>query len=586
VVDRPNLRRAIVAVPFVAAIGLAIRLDHGPVLSTADATRPGFMLRDETRAAGINFVHQRPTLDPKLANIEPHIAALGASVSVTDFDGDGWPDLYFTNSRFGAPNALYRNRGDGTLEDVAARAGLADLNRPGEGVSMGSVWGDFDNDGREDVLVYRYGYLALFKNIDGTHFQDVTAAAGLKRWVNSNGAIWLDYDRDGLLDLYVTAYFRDDVDLWHITTTRIMHNSFEYANNGGKNLLFHNLGGGKFEDVTDRMGVGSTRWTLAAASADFNEDGWPDIYLANDYGPEELYLNDHGKRFTLSGAGLESESKSGMSVSLGDAYNRGRLDVFVTNISERGYLFQNNNLRLNEMPEHARFTKIGDATVANAGWAWGAQFGDLNNDGSNELFVANGFISADRSKSYWYSMSKIAGANGNLFEDAKSWPAFGSASLSGYERSRVYLNRGLAGWVDVAAAVGVRDEYDGRAVALADLSNHGALDVIVANQNEPALLYRNTPDRTNHWIAFKLVGTKSNRSAIGAEVVLESGEIKQKRVVDGGMGFASQNDRRVHFGLGHNEWVDRVVIRWPSGRQQVLSNPAIDQIHSITEPAR
>jgi len=586
VVDRPILRRAIVAVPFFAAIGLAIRLDRGPVLSPADASHPGFMLRDATRAAGITFVHQRPFLDAKLANIEPHIAALGAGVSVADFDGDGWPDLYFTNSRFGSPNALYHNRRDGTFEDVAPRAGLADLNRAGEGVSMGSVWGDFDNDGREDVLVYRYGYLALFKNLDGQHFQDVTAAAGLRRWVNSNGAIWLDYDRDGLLDLYVTAYFRDSVDLWHIMSTRIMHNSFEFANNGGKNLLFHNLGGGKFEDVTDRMGVGSTRWTLAAASADFNSDGWPDIYLANDYGPEELYLNDHGRRFTLSGAGLESESKSGMSVALGDAYNRGRLDVFVTNISERGYLFQNNNLRLNEMLEHARFSKIGDATVADAGWAWGAQFGDLNNDGFNELFVANGFISAGRAKSYWYSMSKIAGANRNLFEDARSWPAFGNASLSGYERSRVYLNRGLAGWVDVAAAVGARDEYDGRAVALADLSNRGALDVIVANQNQPALLYRNTPDPKNHWIALKLLGTRSNRSAIGAEVLLESGDLKQKRVVDGGMGFASQNDRRVHFGLGHNEWVDRLVIRWPSGAQQVLANPAVDHIHTITEPTR
>jgi hypothetical protein len=238
------------------------------------------------------------------------------------------------------------------------------------------------------------------------------------------------------------------------------------------------------------------------------------------------------------------------------------------------------------MPEHGRFSKIADATVADAGWAWGAQFGDLNNDGSNELFVANGFISADRTKSYWYSMSKIAGANRNLFEDARSWPAFGNASLSGYERSRVFLNRGVGGWVDVAAAVGVRDEYDGRAVALADLSNRGVLDVIVANQNQPALLYRNHVEAADHWITFRLVGTRSNRSAIGAEAVLESGGSQQRRVVDGGMGFASQNDRRVHFGLGQSEWVDRVVIRWPSGRQQVLSNPAVDQIHTITEPAR
>jgi hypothetical protein len=570
-------------VPFLGALLLAMRLDRGPARSAADAAHPGFVLRDETAKAGINFVHHRPSFDPKLANVEPHVAALGASVSVADFDGDGWPDLYFTNSRFGEPNALYRNRGDGTFEDVAASAGLADLNRAGDGVSMGAVWGDFDNDGREDVLVYRYGYLALFRNVDGRRFEDVTAQAGLRRWVNSNGAIWVDYDRDGLLDLYVTAYFRD-VDLWHLATTKIMHNSFEFATNGGKNLLFHNLGGGKFEDVTDKTGVGSTRWTLAAAAADFNGDGWPDIYLANDYGPEELYLNDHGQRFTLTTAGLESESKSGMAVALGDAFNRGRLDAFVTNISERGYLFQNNNLRLNEMSEAGRFRNIAEGEIADAGWAWGAQFGDLNNDGANELFVANGFISADRQKTYWYSMSKIAGANGRFFEDAATWPAFGNASLSGYEQSRVYLNRGVAGWVDVAKKVGVTDLYDGRAVALADLSNRGAVDVIVANQNQPPVLYRDYPDSSNHWIAFRLVGTRSNRSAIGAEVLLESGDLRQRRIVDGGSGFASQNDRRLHFGLGSREWVDRIIIQWPSGAKQVLTRPTIDRILTVTEP--
>jgi enediyne biosynthesis protein E4 len=582
----PALKRGLIALPFLLTIGLVRRSNDAYGRSIADASRPAFELKDETSRAGIRFVHRTVSLDPKLSNVEPHIVALGAGVSVGDFDGDGWQDLYFTNSRFGEPNALYRNRSDGSFEDVAARAGVADLNRPGAGASMGSVWGDFDNDGREDLLVYRYGYLALLRNVDGTRFDDVTEAAGLHRWVNSNGAIWLDYDRDGLLDLYVTAYFRDDVDLWNVRTTRIMHNSFEYATNGGKNLLFHNTGGGKFEDVTDRMGVGSTRWTLAAASADFNGDGWPDIYLANDYGPEELFLNEQGKRFVLTTAGLESESKSGMSVALGDVYNRGRLDVFVTNISARGYLFQNNNLRLNELAEQKKFRNAADPAVADAGWAWGAQFGDLNNDGTDELFVANGFISANRDKSYWYSMSKIAGAHKSLFEDARSWPAFGDASLSGFERSRVFLNRGVAGWVDVAAQVGVRDDLDGRAVAIADLSNRGAQDVIVANQGQPALLYRGYPDANNHWIAFKLAATRSNRSAIGAEVVVEYNGRTQRRVVDGGMGFASQNDRRPHFGLGTAERVERVVIYWPSGTVQVIRDPAVDRLNTIVEPSR
>jgi enediyne biosynthesis protein E4 len=584
---RPSARRAIIAVPFIAAILLAMRLDRGPIRSSADASRPGFTLRDVTAEAGIHFQHRRPTFDPKIAGVEPHVAALGAAVSVADFDGDDWPDLYFTNSRFGEPNALYRNKGDGTFENVAASAGLADLNRPGEGVSMGAVWGDIDNDGREDVLVYRYGYLSLFHNVDGKRFEDVTERAGLHRWVNSNGAIWLDYDRDGKLDLYVTAYFRSDIDLWHLASTRIMHKSFEYADNGGKNLLFHNLGDGKFEDVTARMGVGSTRWTLAAASADLDGDGWPDIYLANDYGPEELYHNDQGKRFTLvASAGLESESKSGMSVTLGDAFNRGRLDAYVTNISERGYIFQNNNLRVNDLRESRRFRNVAEGAVADAGWAWGAQFGDFNNDGANELFVANGFISADRNQSYWYAMSKIAGANARFFEDASTWPAFGNASLSGYERSRVYLNRGVAGWVDVADRVGVNDLYDGRAVALGDLFNRGAVDVVVANQNQPALLYRDQTDSSNHWIAFKLVGTRSNRSAIGAEVTIEATGLVQRRVVDGGSGFASQNDRRPHFGLGKREWVDRVVVDWPSGAHQVLARPPIDRVVTLVAPAR
>jgi len=579
-------RRLIVSGLFLGAIGLVAYLGQARDASLAGIGHPGFRLEEVSADVGIDFRHHRPTLDPVFDNIAPHIAGVGAGVSVTDANRDGWPDLYFTNSRFDEPNALYLNQGDGRFVEMAASAGVANLNQKSEGVSMGSVWGDYDNDGLEDLLVYRYGYLRLYRNLGSLQFEDVTASAGLRRWVNSNGAIWFDFDRDGLLDLYVTAYFRSDVNLWNPVTTRIMHNSFEFAANGGRNLLFRNVGDGRFEDVTERMGVGSTRWTLAAASADFNADGWPDLYLANDYGPEEFFVNEGGTRFVLTRAGLETDSKSGMSVSLGDMSNRGRLDVFVTNISERGYLFQDNNLRLNLLAEVGRFEDVASGVVADAGWAWGAQFGDLNNDGWNDLYVLNGFVSADRDKSYWYEMSKVAGANGNIFEDARNWPAMGSTSLSGYERSRVLLNLGASGWVDVADSVGVTDEYDGRAVALVDLFNRGVLDVVIANQDQPATVYRNTVTPGNHWIGFALEGTRSNRSAIGAEVVIEFSGGHQRKVVDGGMGFASQNDRRLHFGLGSAGRVERAVIHWPSGMTQILTDLAVDRLHHVVEPDR
>ena len=577
------MRRLVVTLAFLAAIVLVVVLNSRAAGSAVRGSATSIRLQEVADSIGIDFVHQAPTLDPKVQHIAPHIAALGACVSVADFNNDGNPDLYFTSSRFGASNALYLNTGEGTFHDHSAHAGVGALNRAGEGVSMGAVWGDYDNDGFEDLFISKWGYQQLFKNNGNGTFTDVTEQAGLRRWMNSNGAVWLDFDRDGLLDLYVTGYFRSDLDFWNLRTTRIMQHSWEFATNGGKNLLFKNLGNGRFQDVTDSLGVGSTRWTLAAASADFNDDGWPDLYLANDYGPEELYLNKEGKRFELARAGLQDDSKSGMAVAIGDVYNRGRHDVFVTNISEKGFLFQGNNLRINFLKELDRFDEVASGVVADAGWAWGAQFGDLNNDGLLDLVIANGFISADSTRSYWYAMSKIAGAQGNIFEDARNWPAIGKASLSGYERSRVLLNRGADGFEDVAEAAGVTDLLDGRAVAMADLTNRGVLDVVVANENARPVIYENRFSSDAKWVELKLVGTRSNRSAIGAEVTVEFGNVRQRQVVDGGSGFCSQNDRRLHFGLGR-ERPGRVIIRWPSGKEQIVEGLQADQLHVITEP--
>jgi len=555
-----------------------------------EAPRPGkasgIRFREVAREVGIDFVHGATTVDPDVANIAAQITAVGAAVSVCDADGDGHPDLYAISSADGAANALYRNRGDGTFEDVAARAGLAELNVPGELACMGSVWADYDNDGDQDVFVYGWGQGQLLRNEGQLRFVRVTAESGLAFRANSNAATWFDYDEDGWLDLYVTGYFAEEHDLRALETTRIMHDSFEFARNGGRNRLYRSLGDGTFEDVTEEAGVGSTRWTYAAVAADFDRDGWPDLYLANDYGPEELFLNRDGERFELaSGIGLEGESKSGMCVALGDVWSQGKLSVFVTNISRRGYLFQGNNLRVSMLDVQGPMLQLADGDVADCGWAWGAQFGDLDDDGFQDLVVANGFISASRERDYWYQMSKISLATGDVVADAALWPAFEDRSLSGFERTRVLRNLGTstARFVEIGREVGLDDHYDGRAVALADLDGDGRLDVVIANQRGPLLVYKNESEGSGRWIAFDLRGTLGNRDAIGAEVELEFADRRQLQVVTSACGFAAQNERRLHFGLGSDPGAVRAVVRWPSGARTQLEDPELDRVHVVTE---
>ena len=331
----------------------------------------GVRFREVAHELGIRFTHEATRVDERIAHVAAHVTAVGAGVSVTDADADGWPDLYAVTSAHGARNALFVNRGGTAFEDVAPAAGLADLNREGEGCSMGSVWADADGDGREDVYVYKWGRGQLFLNRGALRFADATPGSGLERWMNGNAATWTDYDRDGVLDLYVAGYFPEEHDLWNLRTTRIFHDSFEFARNGGRNYLYRGRGDGTFEDVTDEVCAGTTRWTYAAVAADLDRDGWPDLYVANDYGTEELFLNREGRRFELAAdAGLSGESKSGMCVALGDVRNEGRLAVFVTNISRRGFLFQGNNLRLNLLPETGTLVQTAGGAVADCGWAW------------------------------------------------------------------------------------------------------------------------------------------------------------------------------------------------------------------------
>ncbi len=581
----------LLATPFVIKrISARREADRSKADAATALARHGFYLEEVSHAAGINFVHQAPVLDPKLGPIMPEVASMGAGVSIVDFDRDGWPDIYVTNTAIGSKNALYRNMHDGTFKDVAEEMGIADVNQPGTGVSTGAVWGDYDNDGYEDLFLIKWGRPELFHNDHGHGFRRVSEQAGLPPWINANTAIWFDYDGDGLLDLFVGGYYSEDIDLWHLNTTRIMPDSFEYAKNGGRKYLFHNLGNGKFEEVSEKVGINSRHWALAAAAADLRGTGHPDLFIANDYGVSELYFND-GKRFQEVGerTGVGFAPKSGMNAAFGDILNQGKYAVYVSNISEDGILIQGNNLwvpKQGTSGDAIQYENLArDFGVELGGWSFGAQFGDLNNDGNLDLYLANGYISLDRNRSYWYDFSKVAGGNSTIIGDAKNWPAFEGRSLSGYQNKKVWINDGAGKFIDVAQAVGVTDTYDGRAVALADLWNRGVLDVVVANQKGPLLVYKNTVAPENQWIEFELEGTSSNRSAIGAQVTMYWNGQQQVQEVSGGSGFAAQNDRRLHFGLGKNPRIEKVVIRWPSSKVQTMDRPAIGQLHKIKEPA-
>ena len=565
---------------------------EGKAAPSAALARYGFALQEVAAQAGLGVTHQAPTLDPKLNAIMPQVASMGASVAVADFDRDGWDDLYVCSSGEHAPNHLFRNLHNGKFQDVAQQMGVASINSPESGVSMGAVWGDCDNDGFEDLLIYKWGRPELWLNKGGKKFVRAQNS-GLPAWMNANSAVWLDFDGDGKLDLFLGGYYSEKLNLWHLASTRIMPESFEYAQNGGRKYLMRNLGGGHFQDVTAQMGLTSRRWALAACAADVSGSGHPDLFVANDYGVAELWQNQGGKKFRDVGpaSGVGAAPKSGMNVAWGDAFNSGQLCAYVTNISEEGVLLQGNNLWVprgkgeDGSPRYVNMAR--ESGVELGGWSFGAQFGDLNNDGHLDLYLTNGYISASK-ESYWYDYSKVAGGNSEIIGDAANWPPMKGRSLSGFQAKRVWLSDGAGRFNEVAQSVGATDRFDGRAVALGDFENKGALDVVVANQRGPLLFYRNTVSPRNGWVEFDLRGSKSNASAIGAQLTLfwsgSGGAQQQKQEVAGGSGFCAQNSRRLHFGLGPGPRIERAVVRWPSGREQTLSAPQPNQTHVLKEP--
>jgi tetratricopeptide (TPR) repeat protein len=553
---------------------------------------------DVTRDAGFAHVHERPVLDSKLDNIMPWMSSVGAAAAAGDYDNDGWVDLYVTNSRKGVANLLYRNNGDGTFSDVAASAGV-DLANDVRGVSTDCIWADLDNDGWLDLYVVRWGTdLLFYNNGDGT-FRDVTHDRFTRAdghpgtpWANGNAVVAVDFDLDGRLDLYVGNYFRD-IDLWNLDTTSIMHDSFETSRNAGRNALYRQQADGSFVDVAEDLDVADVGWTLAVGFADMNNDGWPDLYVANDFGPDQLFYNDGAGGFVnASERAIGPDTRKGMNVDFGDFNNDGWIDVYVTNITTAEYLQEGNMLWRNNGPDADGVTRFMDISpesgTYDGGWGWGAKFLDYDLDGDLDVFAVNGFISAG-DESYWYDLASWT-VLGKDPADARNWPEIGDRSFSGYEAYRFFRNEGHETFREIAKPIGVSSDRDGRGVVWLDYDNDGDLDLYVANQGQPPHLFRNDLNSDRHWLEVRLRGdpaTGTNADAVGTRVTVVAGQERQFRERDGGTGFSGQSDPRVHFGLGDHDRVDLLEVRWPDGGIQYLENVSADRLVTVRQdPAR
>jgi enediyne biosynthesis protein E4 len=602
---------------------------------TTQSSGEGVLFREVSRKAGVSFVHTKPLFDSKLDNIMPWMTAVGASASAADYENSGHVGVFLTNSGHGSHNALLRNEGTvggvPQFRDVAAEVGLADLNQ--DGSCMAAAWGDYDNDGFPDLYIVREGASnLLFHNVpmlddrgrqvlDSSGvprrtFVNVTGPAGVGYAGHGVGALWFDFDHDGKLDLLVANYFPahylnpnhaetpERLDLWHVKETSFMAESFNDARNGGGVLLYHNDGNGQFSEIHKSVGLTYTGWALSVGTADLTNDGWQDIYVANDFGADDLYINvaggPYGRTFVRVEGGITADkigrdTKKGMNVDFGDFDHSGYLSIYVTNIVRPRILPEGNMLWVGRndpvRPGRRNFTDAAEQLgVHDCGWGWGAKFVDVNNDGWLDLFVLNGFVSANPKKSYWYELQNMVSDYRTIIADSKNWPPMEDKSLSGYQKSCLFV-QGSGRFHDVAESAGITDEYDGRGVAIADFNNDGATDFFVSNQGQPALLYLNElyhvcrPGMCPHWIGLALHGngTSSNRDAIGARVVLETTAGTQMSEVSRGNGFASQSDPRVRFGLGTAIAIKQASVFWPDGQVQRLGNLKLDTYNEITE---
>jgi len=535
----------------------------GPGAPFLQAQGPLFALRDVTSQAGISFAHNSGAYGGKLLP-----ETLGSGCAFLDYDGDGFADILLVNSmdwpghkRSRSTLKLYKNNRNGTFTDVTRAAGL-DIELYGMGVAVG----DYNNDGFPDILITCVGQNRLFLNTGKGAFQDVTKISGLAgRQAFSTSAMWFDYDRDGHLDLFVCNYvnWSPEHDVFCSLDGKNKSYCTPEAYRGETCWLFHNRGNGTFEDVTASSGIFDTSSkSLGVAMLDFDQDGWPDVFVANDTQPNKLYRNLRNGKFKDAAveAGLafsaDGKARAGMGVDVGDFENSGRPGIAITN-------FDNEMVGLYRSPSAGQFDDVslaaGVGGPSKTTLGFGCGFADLDLDGRLDLIVANGHID-----------DTVRNIRGNV----------------GYAQPpHLFLNLGKGKFQDLAGTNGGDFAVPrvGRGLAFADFDGDGDIDLLLTTNNGPAYLFRNDLRSGNRALRLHLTGAKSNRDGIGAAVRIYVDGVSQMRNVRSGSSYLSQSELALTFGVGKADRIDRVTVEWPGATTQEFKNVSSGKSYELHE---